>query len=480
MQSKDNYLISIPKDGLGNRLFMVASVYGMSRKFNKKFAITRVGNSVHSNINYDENIFKKIKKVDNIPSPYITINEIHSNLLIYTDYSNEISNNKNIAMDGYFQNSQYFDYCYNEIQDLFCFDDFIIPDKYSDQNVYFIHIRRGDYLMHIHTHFICNDDYFIKAVAKIKKLDSDAIFYVFSDDIEYCKKQEYLKNEVFIENVDECTSLKIMKNCKKGGICSNSSFSWWGSYLNKNKDKIIIQPKKWVKYNFECDVYVNNSIILDHESNTLQKYYNPNKDLTKKRKAYLLSTNLNSERTIFSRKILEQVGFDVILFQSIYNDDKLLSHILSYIEILKTIKDSGSDDWTYVFEDDINILENIKIDEIIEYEKISNEYFYLGICIYNYNNSKYINNDIRGHKVYELSGYIRGAHAIAYSKIGVINILNYIKSFDKIECVDMILELYSFKNPVNVVRFDLESYIKDHRGIFFQDQKRFKSTIWTN
>lgn len=277
MQSKDNYLISIPKDGLGNRLFMVASVYGMSRKFNKKFAITRVGNSVHSNMDYNNNVFKKIEKIDNIP--YSIIYEIHSNLLIYTDYSNEMSNNKNIAMDGYFQNSQYFDQYYNEIQNLFCFDDFVIPDKYSDQNVYFIHIRRTDYLMHINTHFICNDDYFMKAISYIKKLDPSSVFYVFSDDIEYCKKQEYLKNEIFIENIDECTSLKIMKNCKKGGICSNSSFSWWGAYLNDNKDKIIIQPKKWLKYDFECDIYINNSILLDHDANLIYKYYNPNKNI---------------------------------------------------------------------------------------------------------------------------------------------------------------------------------------------------------
>lgn len=277
MQSEKKYLICIPRDGLGNRLFMIASVYGMSKKFNRKFAITKAGNSVHSRINYNENIFKKIEKVDNIS--YTLCTEVHSNLLIYVDYSNDISNDKNIAMSGFFQNSQYFDQYYNEIQDLFCFDDFVIPDKYSNKNVYFVHIRRGDYLMNIDTHYICNDDYFIKAIKIIKYLDPSATFYVFSDDIEYCKKQEYLKNEVFIEDVDECTSLLIMKNCKKGGICSNSSFSWWGAYLNENKDKIIIQPKKWLKYNFKCDIHINNSILLDHELNTISKYYNPKKDI---------------------------------------------------------------------------------------------------------------------------------------------------------------------------------------------------------
>lgn len=277
----ENYLICIPRDGLGNRLFMVAAVYGMSRRFNRKFAISKVGNSVHSNIDYNNNVFKKIEKIDNIPSPYVMIHEIHSNLLIYIDYSQQIVSDKNVAINGYFQNSQYFDQYYDEIQNIFCFDDFVIPDKYSDHNVYFIHIRRGDYLMNIDTHFICNDDYFMRAISFLKNLDPAVTFYVFSDDIEYCKKQEYLKNEVFIENVDECTSLKIMKNCKKGGICSNSSFSWWGAYLNENKDKIIIQPKKWLKYNFECDVYINNSILLDHESNIIYKYHNGKKSIKK-------------------------------------------------------------------------------------------------------------------------------------------------------------------------------------------------------
>lgn len=480
MELESNYLISYATGGLGNRLFMIASTYGLSRKFNRKFALIIIKKSPHTIIDYNENIFKKIEKFDQISC--LRFDEIHRNLFLCIDYSSIISNNNNnIWMNGYYQNSQYFDQYYDEIQDLFCFDDFNIPDKYSDTNVYFLHIRRGDYLMS-EPHCICDDSYYMKAISYLKNLDKNASFYVFSDDIEYCKKQEYLKNEIFIENVDECTSLLIMKNCKKGGICCNSTYSWWGAYLNTNKEKIIIQPKKWLKYDYECDIYINNSIVFDHESDIIYNYYNSNKDFSKKRKAYLLSTNFNSERTIFSKNILEKVGFDVILFQSIYNDDKLLSHFISYIEILKTIKNLGSDDWTYVFEDDINILEDIKLNEIIEYEKISKELFYLGICTYtsptyNDNSLKYINHDIKGHKVYELSGHIRGAHAIAYSKDGVENILNFIQSIDNIEYIDMILELYSLKNPVNLIRYDLESYIKGHRGIFFQDRKKFQSII---
>jgi len=176
-------------------------------------------------------------------------------------------------MHGFYQNCWYFNDYYEEIQKLLCFDDFTIPSKYNDKNVYFIHIRRGDYL-NLYSHNICNNDFYIKAMSYIKNIDKNAIFYVFSDDIEYCKKQDFLKNEIFIENVDEVTSLLIMKNCRKGGICCNSTYSWWGGYLNDNKEKILVMPKKWLNYNFICDIYIPNSIVLDHELNIFYKYEN--------------------------------------------------------------------------------------------------------------------------------------------------------------------------------------------------------------
>jgi len=50
--------------------------------------------------------------------------------------------------------------------------------------------------------------------------------------------------------------------CRKGGLCSNSSFSWWGSYLNTNPDKVVIMPKQWMANSDIFDVWYEGTIII--------------------------------------------------------------------------------------------------------------------------------------------------------------------------------------------------------------------------
>lgn len=195
------------------------------------------------------------------------------------------------------------------------------------------------------------------------------------------------------------------------------------------------------------------------------------------RNAYLLTCDSNSERCLFLKKILEDVGFNVILYNAIPNSNPLTSHKLSMIEIYKIIANDESSEWSYVFEDDINILENITLDEIIQYENISSHFFYLGLCKYGgCNTITKTNHVINGHEVYKISKYVRGLHAVAFSRTGMASFLNFMSDFTT-EYIDMILESYSIKYPANVVRIDLESYIPRHMGIFFQDRNKFKSII---
>ena len=195
------------------------------------------------------------------------------------------------------------------------------------------------------------------------------------------------------------------------------------------------------------------------------------------RNSYILTCNSSSERTLFSKNILEKVGFIVNIIQCIPNENKVLSNKYSMIKIYETIA-NGTDEWAYVFEDDINILEDIDITEIIKYEKISNHFFYLGVCIPNYN-KYYLTNKLKinNHEVSIMKGGVRGLHAIAVSKSGAIELLSFLKNYINYEYMDMILEKFSEKYPANVVRYDLQSYIYGHRGIFFQDRKKFPSSI---
>jgi hypothetical protein len=86
-------------------------------------------------------------------------------------------------------------------------------------------------------------DYYEQAV---KKFNKKSVFVVFSDDIEWCKKQEFFKtlgNVVFVKDMDY-NEMYLMSLCKHN-IIANSSFSWWGAYLNMNRRKKVIAPMQW-------------------------------------------------------------------------------------------------------------------------------------------------------------------------------------------------------------------------------------------
>ena len=163
------------------------------------------------------------------------------------------------------------------------------------------------------------------------------------------------------------------------------------------------------------------------------------------------------------------------LFHAIPNNNKVLSNKYSMISIYNIIS-KGNDEWVYVFEDDINILENINLDEIIKYENISSYFFYLGVCNYNSDNHEQHETKINNNIVTIVKGGIRGLHAIGLSKKGALELKEFAYSSDE-EYMDVCLEKFSIKYPANVVRYDLSSYINEHRGIFFQDRNLFPSTI---
>ena len=192
------------------------------------------------------------------------------------------------------------------------------------------------------------------------------------------------------------------------------------------------------------------------------------------RNAYLLTCNSKSERTLFSENILKNIGFNVKIITCIPDNDKVISNKISMQHIYKLIKDSD-DNYSYVFEDDINILEPIKLDEIIEYENLTDMFFYLGLCEYQ-NNSKLTSHKIKENNVYSISGGIRGLHAIGLSKIGAEKLLAFSENTDE-RYMDVILEKFSLIYPTNCVRYDLESYIYGHKGIIYQDRRRFPSTV---
>lgn len=205
-------------------------------------------------------------------------------------------------------------------------------------------------------------------------------------------------------------------------------------------------------------------------------YYKTMNNQNIQRTAFILTTNPKSDRCIFARNILEKIGFIVEIRIAIPDEDKILSNKKSMLSIYQTIT-QREDPYAYVFEDDINVLENIQLDEIIEYERISHVFFYLGICEYGYPNVKKTNHTIRNRPVFSKSGNVRGLHAIGISKVGARLLLDY-SAKSAYKYMDMVLEEFSTLYPANIVRYDLQSPCKiGHRGVIFQDRVRFPSTI---
>jgi hypothetical protein len=101
------------------------------------------------------------------------------------------------------------------------------------------------------------------AIKHILSITPEAHFYIVSDDIEYCKTFAGFKkiNKTFID-LPALETLYLMSLCEKGGICGNSTFSWWGSYLNKSSQKVVTFPGKWLKNTWKNDIYYNDSVVI--------------------------------------------------------------------------------------------------------------------------------------------------------------------------------------------------------------------------
>ena len=115
-----------------------------------------------------------------------------------------------------------------------------------------LHIRRGDYVTdsRFQTIFnICDENYYRRAVDLISERVTKPVFYIFSDDIEWVRENIHIGYDVvYVSEAGGCLpheEIHLMGRCKHN-IIANSTFSWWGAWLNSNEEKIVIAPEKWV------------------------------------------------------------------------------------------------------------------------------------------------------------------------------------------------------------------------------------------
>lgn len=236
--------------GLGNLLFPLATAYSISKKNNLKLNLfyNHTGYLHTDPSEYRNNIFSYFSEIDSIKNYHL----IEQKTFEY--YSIDIPKNKDIFLHGYFQSEKNFiDHKDDILQMLSPSKEKIDELSYlypfiSEEKTVSIHIRRGSYLQLQENHPCLNIDYYKKA---LNEFINHKIF-IFSDDISFCKSQFKGDNYIFSENKFDLDDLYLMSLCKNN-IIANSTFSWWGAWLNKNINKKIFAPKKWFGPNLQVE-----------------------------------------------------------------------------------------------------------------------------------------------------------------------------------------------------------------------------------
>jgi hypothetical protein len=160
-----------------------------------------------------------------------------------------------IIYDGFWQNEKYFTSVKFSIRKKFSFKLELLNystlttlNRIKTCESVSIHFRRGDYLLHEEDYGnICDLNYYRRAINYFKKAHYRLCFFVFSDDILWVKDSFPDENFIYIDfnnGNDSWQDLYLMSNCKHN-IIANSTFSWWGAWLNNNQNKIVLAPKKW-------------------------------------------------------------------------------------------------------------------------------------------------------------------------------------------------------------------------------------------
>lgn len=288
----ENTIIVSFSGGIGNQMFQYALFRNLvcekkvvladlrlcSNSENPEFILTKIFGNIDLNICTIEQRKKLISK-------NITVAGCEKKFMIYKEANIYETKKKKVDpsilnitggyLEGWFQ-SHFFadrirdilldDFSFNKIQDEKLNE---ISQKIRIKNTIGIHIRRGDYLEGNNSFVygnICTQLYYSQAIVYMKNCVNDAIFCFFSNDINWVKTEYRDENAIFIDNTlfgkyADWYDMYLMSQCKHN-IIANSSFSWWGAWLNQNPKKIVIAPKKWINGCIYEDIYPHDWIQI--------------------------------------------------------------------------------------------------------------------------------------------------------------------------------------------------------------------------
>jgi len=270
--------------GLGNQLFQYAIGRKLSLLHNTelRFDLTDfykyknlvtnmsvVGVDIKKfKVNFNEAVDEELKKFFFLKSKFLTflIKKISSrffsilNSVFYKNYFYEknvssfyhkLSSYKNVYLHGFWQNQKYF----LDIRKILIKE--INLKKKSNKHIQLlkrikksnsvaVHVRRGDFLLPGIKKItpLININYYKKSFSKLEKNIKNIRYFFFSDDISWVKKNISKKNSFYVSGFNQVEDLISISKCKHQ-IIANSTFSWWGAWLNDNPKKIVMAPNKW-------------------------------------------------------------------------------------------------------------------------------------------------------------------------------------------------------------------------------------------
>ena len=288
------------KGRLGNQMFINAFAYTLSRQNNNE-PICFVGNTESRLVNYNvENIvegetykpslFRKVfmrlyslaydklnhqslVKIDNMIYKHFVKKGILVNHSHYVLYNRQMCKKEDIYVNGYFQCEKYFSKYKDDIirmytpKDLSGIESNAFYQKIkADNESVCVDFRIGDYKT-IPLLNVCSIDYYIKAMELMKEKLSNPTFYIFSTDIEFVQKSieesGHDFNIIFEDGkAEDFEKLAMMSACKNF-IITNSTYDWWGQYLSKNPNKIVLAPSRWHNADFVSEIYQENWIKIE-------------------------------------------------------------------------------------------------------------------------------------------------------------------------------------------------------------------------
>jgi hypothetical protein len=229
---------------LGNQMFQYAALKGIAKNRGLDFCIPppELSGKIDENVrNSDCNIYR----IFNLSPSAIQITQNEQWRERTFNFDQDLFDNcpNNVDLVGYFQNERYFKNIENEIRREFSFSTETLElcqDFIKNQEYISLHIRHGDYIRNPN-HPIQPIEYYQRS---LEFFDPNLKVIIFSDDFSWCKNQSFFDKTRFLISENNPTEIDLcLQSMCSYHIISNSSFSWWGSYLAKSKGTIA--PKLW-------------------------------------------------------------------------------------------------------------------------------------------------------------------------------------------------------------------------------------------